>query len=527
MADQKSDNNGGEEEIAEIIAESPPEVSKKTRKPKKEGAINQLMDRIASLIFKAVIFGVIAGGVGVGIILVVPQQFLPNSPSPEIPDGSTEIEESIAGINVEVEKIKSAVIPALEVRIDSLEGGVSQLVTELNATNNQGSSLSSELISIKGTVETQSEQLSKFGRGLDDLAIKNEVFRDEFEKALIPLEESLFDIAMALEAVEAENRNLQEDFSNLRFSTPMISSSGVVEMAEETGIPIVETTETNSMVGVNGQLIMLEARLQRIGEKIQEVDTLSRNLEDMGEEISDLQLELASISSGHGLVSELGSDIQRLNTQSSHLKDELNNLNEQNQTLEDRVTGLQENTARMEMQLTTLSSLAVGENSLRNLTLVGIQAAVEAGIPYAAIIGDIETNRLELPPIILELSDDGVATLAELQNEFEALITEALKAVETGAEGGSIQDTARSIVTSLVQVRSLTPREGDDAVAVLSRLEESLNQGDLESVLQLYAQLPPPVQETLALWILKVQNRLDLKLALETSLSKPVPQTGP
>ena len=194
--------------------------------------------------------------------------------------------------------------------------------------------------------------------------------------------------------------------------------------------------------------------------------------------------------------------------------------------LANQIVEARDTTAVLESELVALSSQTVGENSLRNLTLVGIQAAVEAGIPYAAIIGESESNSLELPAIILELSEDGVATLLELQNEFEDLITEALKAVETGAERGSIQDMARSIVSSLVQVRSLTPREGDDAVAVLSRLEERLKKGDLGSVLELYAQLPQPVQVTLESWKHKVQNRLDLLIAVEESLSKPLTVTG-
>ncbi|MCY3675632.1 MAG: hypothetical protein OXG21_11780, partial [Rhodobacteraceae bacterium] len=199
---------------------------------------------------------------------------------------------------------------------------------------------------------------------------------------------------------------------------------------------------------------------------------------------------------------------------------------EQNRMLANQIVEARDTTAVLESELVALSSQTVGENSLRNLTLVGIQAAVEAGIPYAAIIGESESNSLELPAIILELSEDGVATLLELQNEFEDLITEALKAVETGAERGSIQDMARSIVSSLVQVRSLTPREGDDAVAVLSRLEERLKKGDLGSVLELYAQLPQPVQVTLESWKHKVQNRLDLLIAVEESLSKPLTVTG-
>ncbi len=525
MPDQKSDENEVDEEIAEIIAESPPEETIKPPKSSKEGGIGKWMDKIASLIFRAILFGIIAGGVGVAIIWLVPQQFLPNGTSHEIQENSRLIAESVAEIAEKVEGLQSSIIPELEVRIEGLEEGVNQFGSNLQASNKQNTSLSSELITINETVGAQSEQLIDLEANLEDLALKQGWLRDELETTLIALEESVWEIGSSLDAVEAENRDLQEDLTDLTFSMSMRTNAGGIGN-QATGKPGISSSENNQPVGTNGQLVLLESRLLRLGEKIQEIDTLARSVANLGEEVSELRMELTSIGTGQGAMNELGGEIQRISTQLPDLEVELNNLNDQNQTIADQVVRLQENTAQMEMQLVSLSSLAMGENSLRNLTLIGIQAAVEAGIPYAAIIGESEINRLELPSIILDLSKDGVATLAELQYEFEELITEALKAVETGAESGSIQDMARSIVTSLVQVRSLTPREGDDAVAVLSRLEESLNKGNLESVLELYAQLPPSVQGTLATWQHKVQNRLDLIQALEMSFSKPASPTG-
>ena len=525
MPDQKSDKNEVDEEIAEIIAESPPEEAIKSPKSSKKGGIGKWMDKIASLIIRAILFGVIAGGVGVAIIWIVPQQFLPNAISPETQENSRLLGESVAEITEKVEGLQSSIIPELEIRIEGLEEGVTQFGSNLQASNNQNTSLSSELITINEAVGAQSEQLIDLEANLEDLAIKQGTLRDELETTLIALEESVGEIGSSLAAVEAENMDLQEDLIDLTFSMSMRTNTGGIGN-QATGKPGISSSENNLPVGTNGQLVLLESRLLRLGEKIQEIDTLARSVANLGEEVSELRTELTSIGTGQGAMNELDGEIQRISTQLPGLEVELNNLNDRNQTLVDQIERLQDNAAQMEMQIASLSSLTMGENSLRNLTLIGIQAAVEAGIPYAAIIGEDEINNMELPAIILELSEEGVATLVELQNEFEELIAEALKAVETGAEAGSIQDMARSIVTSLVQVRSLTPREGDDAVAVLSRLEESLNKGNLGSVLALYAQLPPPVQESLALWKLKVQNRLDLIEALEMSFSNPAFRTG-
>lgn len=520
MSDNTSDKNEDGEEIAEIIAESPPEQPVKGKQSNNESRLNRWMDKIAGLIFRAIVFGLIAGGVGVALLLLVPQQFLPSMPSEENMEISSLMEESISGVGKQVEELQTTVIPALEERISGLEDNISQLSSVFEGTNSQNTALASELNSITEVVGEQREQLTRLGTELDALIGKHDEIRSNLDTTLVGLQESLDALGADLEVIEADNRKLKEDFTALSLSMPMSSNSGS-DVGGVTG-----SSEGNQAAGTTGQMVLLEARIQRIGEKLLEIDGLSRSLISLGEEVTDLQMKLSGLSTNQGLMNELVENFENVGTRLPGLEEELALLREQNRMFANQVAEVRGNTAGLESELVALSSQIVGENSLRNLTLVGIQAAVEAGIPYAAIIGENEINSLELPAIILELSEDGVATLLELQNEFEDLITEALKAVETGAESGSIQDMARSIVSSLVQVRSLTPREGDDAVAVLSRLEERLKKGDLESVLELYGQLPQPVQVTLESWKQKVQNRLDLLIAVEESLSKPLTVSG-
>ncbi len=520
MSDNTSDRNDDGEEIAEIIAESPPEQPGKGKQSNNESRLNRWMDKIAGLIFRAIVFGLIAGGVGVALILLVPQQFLPSMPSEGNMEISSLMEESISGVGEQVEELQTTMIPALEERINGLEENISQLSSVLEEADSQNAALASGLNSINEVMEDQTEQLTRFRLDLDTLTGKHDEIRSNLDTTLVGLQESLDALGTDFEVIEADNRKLKEDFTALSWSMPMSSNSGS-EVGGVTG-----SSEGNRAAGTNGQMVLLEARIQRIGEKILEIDVLSRSLTNLGEEVTDLRMELSGLSTSQGLMNELVENIENVGTQLPGLEEELALLQEQNRMLANQVTEVRDNTVGLESELVALSSQTVGENSLRNLTLVGIQAAVEAGIPYAAIIGESQINSLELPAIILELSEDGVATLLELQNEFEDLITEALRAVETGAESGSIQDMARSIVSSLVQVRSLTPREGDDAVAVLSRLEERLKKGNLESVLELYAQLPQPVQVTLESWKQKVQNRLDLLVAVEESLSKPLTVSG-
>ncbi|MCY4307043.1 MAG: hypothetical protein OXC57_02085 [Rhodobacteraceae bacterium] len=515
MSDNTSDKNNDGEKITEISVESPPEQTGKGKQSNNESRLNRWMDKIAGLIFRAIVFGLIAGGVGIALILLVPQQFLPSVPSEGNMEISSLIEESVSKVGGQVAELQIKVIPALESRINDLEENILQLSSDFQGTDSQNTALASDLNSITEVVGEQGEQLTRFGTELVALAGKQDEIRNNLDTTLVGLQESLDALGTDLEVIESDNRKLKEDFAALTWSESMSSNSGTAAGGGN-------STEGNQTVGTGRQIILLEARIQRIGEKIQELDELSRNLTSLSKEVTDLRVQLSGLGTNQGLMDDLVENIENVGTQLPDLEEELALLHEQNRMLANQVVEVRENITGLESELVVLSSHIVGENSLLYLTLVGIQAAVEAGIPYAAIIGESEINSLELPAIILEFSEDGVATLLELQNEFEDLINEALKAVETGAESGSIQDMARSIVSSLVQVRSLTPREGDDAVAVLSRLEERLKKGDLESVLELYAQLPQPVQETLESWKQRVQNRLDLLIAVEETLSKPL-----
>ena len=220
-------------------------------------------------------------------------------------ENSQLIEGSVADIEEVIERLQTTVIPTLELRVKDLEERVNQLGSDLQGSNNQNTSLSSELNAVKEAVGTQSDHLTGLAANLDELTSKYATLRGEIETTLIALEESVWRIGSSLETVEAENRNIQEDLADLTFSLPLRTNVGEVGMGLETGTAVVGSSENNQTLETNGQLVLLEARLLRLGEKIQEIDTLSLSLADMGEEISELRMELADISSTQGLMLSL------------------------------------------------------------------------------------------------------------------------------------------------------------------------------------------------------------------------------
>jgi hypothetical protein len=80
--------------------------------------------------------------------------------------------------------------------------------------------------------------------------------------------------------------------------------------------------------------------------------------------------------------------------------------------------------------------------------------------------------------------------------------------------GESWTERAMSFLQSTTGARSMTPREGTDPDAVLSRAEAALGAGDLDLSLTEIAALPAVAQEAMAGWTTQAKTRQDALAAV-------------
>ena len=182
-------------------------------------------------------------------------------------------------------------------------------------------------------------------------------------------------------------------------------------------------------------------------------------------------------------------------------------------------TDLERSLAETEQRLADLESGQTGESlPAKSVALIGVRAAAETGAPYLRLLRDAGYADAEIPEVVMIHAETGVATVAQLQRSFEGHAREALKAsnAQSHGEGGIL-----SLLSSLIQVRPLTPQEGDDAAATLSRAESSLMDGDLRAALMTLATLPDSAQEALADWTLEGETRIAVLAAIDTMLERP------
>lgn len=149
--------------------------------------------------------------------------------------------------------------------------------------------------------------------------------------------------------------------------------------------------------------------------------------------------------------------------------------------------------------------------------LAEAMSALNAGDPYADALQIIEANGVTAPDALTATAADGAPTLRELAEEYPPLAREALViARRDETEGASGTARFSTFLENQLGVRSVTPRDGDGADAVLSRAEAALKGGDLPTALQELETLPDEAKAPLADWMDRAQTRADAVAAADT-----------
>jgi hypothetical protein len=143
-----------------------------------------------------------------------------------------------------------------------------------------------------------------------------------------------------------------------------------------------------------------------------------------------------------------------------------------------------------------------------------VAAALDAGAAFGDSLGIMGEAGVEIPQVLAAGSDGGVPTLPELQEAFPDAARAALDAAIRSVETGTAMDRAMAFLRAQTGARSLTPREGDDPDAVLSRAEAALRAGDLDAALSELEGLPEAGASAMADWTTAAETRQSALAAL-------------
>lgn len=187
--------------------------------------------------------------------------------------------------------------------------------------------------------------------------------------------------------------------------------------------------------------------------------------------------------------------------------------------LSDISTAIDAKLAEAEARLTAVSKDAedLAKAASQRAALRQIQAALDFGAPYTAALPDLAD--LTLPAALTDHAASGLPSLQDLRAGFPVAARAALDAALNANMGQSWTERATNFLRGQTGARSLTPHDGADPDAVLSRAEAALSAGDLSTALTELATLPPEAQTILEPWTTQAKLRQDATLALQSLLS--------
>lgn len=134
------------------------------------------------------------------------------------------------------------------------------------------------------------------------------------------------------------------------------------------------------------------------------------------------------------------------------------------------------------------------------LTALGrVETALANGADFATPLADLAAAGVTVPEV-LTANAAGLLALPALQAAFADPARDALRVSLQDDMGDTLTDRLGTFLRSQTGARSLTPREGADPDAVLSRAEAALQDGRIADALAELAALPEPGRAAMAAW---------------------------
>jgi hypothetical protein len=156
---------------------------------------------------------------------------------------------------------------------------------------------------------------------------------------------------------------------------------------------------------------------------------------------------------------------------------------------------------------------AAAQSAARQAAFSYVRASFESGAPLGPALEGLKAMGAKIPET-LAAAAEGLPSLLSLQEGFAEPARAALDASIRADMGDGWTDRLSAFLRTQSGARSLTPREGADPDAVLSRAEAALREGQIKAALAELGGLPPAGTEAMAPWIAEATRRLDAEQAI-------------
>lgn len=265
------------------------------------------------------------------------------------------------------------------------------------------------------------------------------------------------------------------------------------------------------------RLAALEARSEPEAAPQPDLSPLTDSLTGLESRIAAIESRPATLS-GEGVPADLVALVDQLRAEIAEIQ---SSGASSSADIEALAAQTEERLAQAEAQAASLraEAEATAQRAVTAAALSRLQAALESGAPFSGALADL--SGTEVPPFLSALAETGVPSRKLLEDAFPAAARGALDASRRADMGDGWTERLGSLFQATTGVRSLTPREGTDTDAVLSRAEAAVATGDLAQALAELQGLPPEGLAEMAEWTALAQQRLNALEAV-ASLSAAV-----
>lgn len=175
--------------------------------------------------------------------------------------------------------------------------------------------------------------------------------------------------------------------------------------------------------------------------------------------------------------------------------------------LQQRIAALEQSAKAAREEIAKTSSADVAGR--RALSAAALRDAVMSGAPFVAELSQAKAlgaDEKMLAPLA-PFAGSGVPSAAALAQELRALLPGMIKIAGAQAPQGGFIERLQANAGKLVRIRPVDAPPGDDAAAVLARLEVEAAKADLAAALADLGKLPESVRAPAQGWIGKAQGR--------------------
>ncbi|QFT64919.1 COG4223 family protein [Roseivivax sp. THAF30] len=237
---------------------------------------------------------------------------------------------------------------------------------------------------------------------------------------------------------------------------------------------------------------------------------LTTRTADLGTTVSDLADRVSAVEASP-VQSAAPEAVSAFEAELARMRQEVDEQLQEIQAQRTEVQELAQQAVEAERAAAAQASRADVNAALSNLT-----AEVDAGRPFADALVPLQDSELvEVPEALSSQAEDGVASLGALQDSFPDAARDALAAARASGSGESSGNRLSGFLAEQLGARSVTPRDGSSADAILSRAEAELQGGALDAALSELSSLPEPAADAMSGWVTRANARIEALAATE------------